>query len=268
MLKNFASKFAFAAILIASICSPASAQEKPADGGIGIQPKTVAEPAEPAKAAEPADEASLIEKVSLVFGYNAIGKMAFDMKRQGLELNMEQVLKGAKMAADEQDLGMDREEVSRLVTSLQGIMREKKTKMMAEAAEKNKAEGEAYLAENEKKEGVKKLENGVQYEIMTQGEGAKPTAKDQVKLHYHGSTPDGKVFDSSVKRGKPYVSSASGFVKGFSAAVQAMPVGSKWRVSIPSDLAYGMSAPPSIGPNRTLIFEIELLEIVTAEPSK
>ncbi len=280
MLKNIASKFAVAAVLFASTCSFASAQDQPAAGGIGIQPKAVEEKAapagsatadktaDPAKAAEPADEASLIQKVSLVFGYNAIGKMAFDMKRQGLDLDMDQVLKGAKMAADGEDLGMKREEVSRLVTSLQGIMREKKTKLMAEAAEKNKAEGEAYLAENGKKEGVKKLENGVQYEVLTQGEGAKPTDKDKVKLHYHGTTPDGKVFDSSVDRGQPITHSASGFVKGFNAAVQAMPVGSKWRVTIPADLAYGMSGPPSIGPNRTLTFEIELLEIVAADAAK
>ena len=116
------------------------------------------------------------------------------------------------------------------------------------------------MAENGKKEGVKKLENGVQYEILTQGDGAKPTPEDKVKLHYHGTTTDGKVFDSSVDKGKPITHSASGFVKGFNAAVQAMNVGSKWRVTIPSDLAYGMRGP--LGPNRTLNFEIELLEII------
>ena len=265
MLKNFASKLAVAAVLIASISSFASAQDQPTTGGIGIQPKTVSESAE---MAEPADEASLIQKVSLVFGYNAIGKMAFDMKRQGLELDMEKVLKGAQMAADGKDLGMGREEVASLVTSLQGVMREKKTKMMAEAADKNKSDGEAFLAENEKKEGVKKLENGVQYEVLTAAEGAKPTPQDKVKLHYHGTTTDGDVFDSSVDRGEPIIHSASGFVKGFNAAIQAMPVGSKWRVTIPADLAYGMSGPPSLGPNRTLIFEIELLEIVKEETAE
>jgi FKBP-type peptidyl-prolyl cis-trans isomerase len=280
MLKNCAFKIAVAAVLIASIGSIASAQEQPAAGGIGIQPKTVGETAggsdtkaesgsgttDAAATPDAPDEATMIQKVSLVFGYNAIGKMSFDMKRQGLELDMDQVLKGAKMAADGEDLGMDREEVSRLVTSLQGVMREKQTKLVAEAAEKNKADGEAFLAENEKKEGVKKLENGVQYEILTQGEGDTPKATDKVKLHYHGTTTDGKVFDSSVDKGKPITHSASGFVKGFNAAVQAMPVGSKWRVTIPSDLAYGMSGP--LGPNRTLNFEIELLEIVPAADSK
>jgi len=276
MLKKIATKLAVAAVLVASTSSTACAQDQSAAAAANSQSKTADETAAPAETAaagkvattadlaanadSPAGEASLIEKVSLVFGYNAIGKMASDMKRQGLELNMERVVAGAQMAADGKDLGMSREEVSQLVTSLQGIMREKQTKMMGEAAAKNKADGEAFLAENEKKEGVKKLENGVQYEVLKQGEGAKPTATDKVKLHYHGTTTDGKVFDSSVDKGKPITHSASGFVKGFNAAVQAMPVGSKWRVTIPSDLAYGMGGP--LGPNRTLNFEIDLLEIV------
>lgn len=265
MLKKIASKLAVAAILFVGISSFACAQDQPAKpaqpetGGIGIQPKNIGE------VAESKDEDSLVEKVSMVFGYNAIGKMAFDMKRQGVELDMAKVLEGAKMAADGKDLGMDREEVSRLVSSLQGVMKEKQAKLMAEAAEKNKAEGDAFLAENEKKEGVKKLENGVQYEVMTQGEGAKPTPQDKVKLHYHGTTTDGKVFDSSVDKGRPITHSASGFVKGFNAAVQAMPVGSKWKVVLPADLAYGANGPGPIGPNRTLIFEIELLEIIAAK---
>lgn len=205
-------------------------------------------------------EASLIQKASKIFGYNAIGKMAFEMKRQGLELDMPMVIQGAQLAADGQDLGMTQEEVTALVTSLQSVMREKQTEMMAEAAVKNKAAGEAYLAENAKKEGVKTLDNGVQYVVLTQGDGPKPAATDKVKIHYTGTTTDGKVFDSSVQKGKPLVNSASGFVKGFNAAIQAMNVGSTWRVTIPSDLAYGMSGP--LGPNQTLNFEIELIEIV------
>ena len=233
-----------------SLLSSVSAQE----GGIGIQPAAIA---------DTGDEASLIEKASLVFGYNAIGKMAFEMKRQGLDLDMAKVIEGAQKAADGKDLGMTQEEVSALVTSLQGVMKKKQMEMMTEAAEKNKAEGEAYLAENAKKEGVKTLENGVQYEILTEGTGATPVATDKVKLHYHGTTTDGKVFDSSVEKGEPITHDADGFVKGFNAAVQAMPVGSKWRITIPSDLAYGMGGP--LGPNRTLNFEIELLDIVKGE---
>ena len=247
-------KFVFNLTIVASVAVGASsatfAQDQPS-AGMGIQPATIA---------DTGDEASMIEKVSLVFGYNAIGKMSFEMKRQGLELDMTKVLAGAQLAAEGKDLGMSQEEVKALVSSLQAVMREKQTKMMAEAAEKNKAAGEAYLAENATKEGVMKLDNGVQYEIITAGDGAKPAETDMVKLHYHGMTTDGKVFDSSVDKGAPITHSASGFVKGFNAAVQAMPVGSKWKVTIPSDLAYGMSGP--LGPNQTLIFEIDLLDIV------
>ena len=206
------------------------------------------------------DEASMLQKASKVFGYNAVGKLMFEMKRQGLDLDNEMVLEGATLAATGKDLGMSQEEVTALVSSLQTVMREKQTKMLAEAAVKNKADGEAYMAENAKKEGVKMLDNGVQYEVLVNGSGPKPGPSDKVKIHYTGTTTQGKVFDSSVQKGEPLVSSASGFVKGFNAAVQAMNVGSKWRVTIPSDLAYGMSGP--LGPNRTLNFEIELIEIV------
>lgn len=243
-LFKYASRFAVAAVITAGFFGSAHAQtpstDSPADGG---------------------SEASLLQKASKVFGYNAIGKMAFEMKRQGLELDMGMVIEGAQLAADGKDLGMTQEEVTALVSSLQTIMREKQTEMVAQAAAKNKADGEAYLAENAKKEGVKTLENGVQYEVLTQGDGPKPAATDKVKIHYTGTTTDGKVFDSSVQKGEPLENSASGFVKGFNAAIQAMNVGSKWRVTIPSDLAYGMSGP--LGPNRTLNFEIELLDIVT-----
>ena len=250
MFKNFVFNLTLASSIIAGASSASFAQDQPA-AGMGIQPAAIA---------DTGDEASMIEKVSLVFGYNAIGKMSFEMKRQGLELDMDKVLEGAKLAADGSDLGMSQEEVKALVGSLQTVMREKQTKMMAEAADKNKAAGEAYLAKNSTKAGVMKLDNGVQYEIMKEGDGPKPAATDKVQLHYHGTTVDGKVFDSSVDKGEPITHSASGFVKGFNAAVQAMPVGSKWKVTIPSDLAYGMSGP--LGPNQTLVFEIELLDIV------
>lgn len=249
MFKNIVSVFALTIVIASGSNTLLVAQDQP--GGIGIQPTTIT---------DAGDEASMIEKASVIFGYNAIGKMAFEMKRQGLDLDMAKVIEGAQLAADGKDLGMSQEEVKALVGSLQTVMREKQTKMMEQAAEKNKADGEAYLAENEKKDGVMKLDNGVQYEIMTAGDGPKPKPTDKVKIHYHGTTTDGQVFDSSVDKGAPIENSASGFVKGFNAVVQAMPVGSKWKVAIPSDLAYGMSGP--LGPNRTLIFEIELLEIL------
>lgn len=140
-----------------------------------------------------------------------------------------------------------------------GFMQEAKS----EKASVAKKEGEAFLAENKKKPGVVSLASGLQYEIMKDGTGAKPTADDQVKVHYHGTLLDGTIFDSSVQRGEPIVLGLRNVIPGWTEALQLMPVGSKWKLFIPSNLAYGDNqAGPSIKPGSTLIFEVELLEIV------
>ena len=132
----------------------------------------------------------------------------------------------------------------------------------ANAAEGNKVAGTAYLEENAKKEGVITTESGLQYEVITEGTGPKPSQSDMVVTHYHGSLIDGTVFDSSVNRGEPAQFPVNGVIQGWIEALQLMPVGSKWRLSIPSDLAYGdQGSAPVIGPGATLIFEIELIEI-------
>lgn len=128
---------------------------------------------------------------------------------------------------------------------------------------KNLEEGLAYLAENKKKAGVVELPSGLQYEVLKEGEGEMPTANDQVRCHYHGTLIDGSVFDSSVQRGQPADFPVGGVIQGWVEALQLMSVGSKWNLYIPSDLAYGQrGAGGTIGPNATLIFEIELLEIL------
>ena len=206
------------------------------------------------------------KKLSLVMSNSSIKGMIESLGRQGLELDMKMVLEGIELAAEKKDLGIANEDVQSIMqalqTKVQGEMRAKMEAKMKVEGEANKAAGDAYLAKNAEMEGVKKLENGVQYSVITEGTGAKPIATDKVKLHYHGTKVDGTVFDSSVDKGQPITHSAGGFVKGFNAAIQAMPVGSKWKVVIPSDLAYGMRGPGAIGPNATLIFEIVLLEIV------
>lgn len=130
-------------------------------------------------------------------------------------------------------------------------------------ADKNIKAGEEFLAANGSKAGVITLPSGLQYEIITTGTGVKPTAADQVKCHYHGTTIDGKVFDSSVERGEPAVFPVGNVIPGWTEALQLMPVGSKWKLFIPAALAYGeRGAGADIKPNSTLIFEVELLEIV------
>ncbi|MFL0810460.1 MAG: FKBP-type peptidyl-prolyl cis-trans isomerase [Agarilytica sp.] len=133
----------------------------------------------------------------------------------------------------------------------------------AEAGQKLSAEGEVFLKENANKEGVVALESGLQYEVITTGEGEKPTADSKVKTHYHGTLINGDVFDSSVARGEPAEFPVNGVISGWTEALQLMNTGSKWRLFVPPHLAYGdRGAGGKIGPNATLVFEVELLEIV------
>ena len=127
----------------------------------------------------------------------------------------------------------------------------------------NLEEGFAFLAENARKKGVIELPSGLQYKVLKDGEGEMPRATDQVKCHYHGTLIDGTVFDSSVQRGQPAVFPVNGVIQGWVEALQLMSVGSKWQLYIPSELAYGtQGAGGAIGPNTTLIFDVELLEIL------
>ena len=135
--------------------------------------------------------------------------------------------------------------------------------LQAEQVKLNKEAGEEFLRVNKEKAGVVTLPSGLQYEILTKGTGAKPKATDSVKCHYHGTLINGTVFDSSVQRGEPATFGVSQVIPGWVEALQLMEAGSKWRLFIPSELAYGeRGAGEAIGPNSTLIFEVELLDIV------
>lgn len=143
------------------------------------------------------------------------------------------------------------------------VIREKLEAEESERAKTMGAEGEAFLAENAKKEGVTVTASGLQYEILTEGTGEKPSATSTVKTHYHGTLIDGTVFDSSVERGQPAEFPVNGVIAGWTEALQLMPVGSKWRLAIPYQLAYGeRGAGGAIKPFAALVFEVELLEIV------
>ena len=136
-------------------------------------------------------------------------------------------------------------------------------KANADQSDENLLEGMEFLSKNADKEGVVELESGLQYKVLSQGEGPRPAPEDEVKCHYHGTLIDGTVFDSSVERGQPAVFPVNGVIGGWTQALQMMEVGSKWRLFIPPDLAYGaQGAGDVIGPNSTLIFDVELLEIV------
>lgn len=250
--------------IVCSFCllaaTSAMAQDQPAAGGepaggLGITPNAAVAPA--------VDEGSLTQKASYILGYNQMFGILQAMKSQGVEMDKQAMLDGAKKAIEGEEFDMSKEEIQAVMKAFQEAAMKKMEQKMANASETNKAEGEALLAATAKKEGVQKLENGVLYEVLKTGTGATPTESDVVKIHYHGMFADGTVFDSSVDRGEPLDQMSAGqFVKGFSSALQAMKVGDKWRITIPSELAYGMNADPSIGPNRTLIFELELLDVI------
>lgn len=178
-------------------------------------------------------------------------------------LDMAAFRQGLEDALAEREGAVPEADLQTALQAFSAAVMEEQQQKQEEAGTKNLEEGEAYLAENGAKEGVTTTESGLQYEVLREGEGPAPMAEDRVSIHYRGSLIDGKEFDSSYDRGEPAVFGVGGVIPGFSEALQLMEVGGHYRVVIPGDLAYGPNGSgPDIGPNATLIFEIELLEIV------
>lgn len=193
----------------------------------------------------------------------ALGVLIGQQNKQGLEsfpggneLDVNIIAQAFRLFLNDDSVSMTPEEANEIV----GKFFEK---MQNQTAQKNLEEGNAYLEKNKSREGVVTTESGLQYEVLTAGDGPKPNAEDVVKVHYHGTTVDGKVFDSSVDRGEPVEFPVSNVIPGWVEALQLMPVGSRWKLYIPGNLGYGeRGAGGDIGPNSVLIFEVELLEIV------
>ena len=198
------------------------------------------------------------DKVSYAIGMN----VGSTLHRQGVDIDPKVLQQGLQDALAGGKTLLSEEEERAVLTELQADMRKKQQEKMQQAGEANKKDGEAFLAANKAKEGVVTLPSGLQYKVITTGTGPKPTASDSVVCNYRGTLIDGKEFDSSYKRGQPATFPVSGVIKGWTEALQLMPVGSKWQLFIPSELAYGeRGAGQQIGPNSTLIFEVELLSI-------
>lgn len=240
-----------ALLILAGPMSPFSqaAEDKPA---------TVAKEAEKAKAPVVTAKASIfsndIQKLSYVFG-SQIGQ---SMKAQKMEIDLEFFVKAINDALEGNEPALTKEEEKK-------VMDDYRTKMIAKQkieAEANQALSKVFLTENKAKEGVVELPSGLQYKVIKEGIGATPTASDKVKTHYRGTLTDGEEFDSSYKRGTPAEFGVTGVIKGWTEALQLMKEGAKWELYIPADLAYGPQGRPGIPPNSTLIFELELLEVV------
>ncbi|MDD2246008.1 MAG: FKBP-type peptidyl-prolyl cis-trans isomerase [Fermentimonas sp.] len=194
-----------------------------------------------------------MNKLSYALGMS----MASNLMNSGLrELDVDSFVKAFTDVMSNTNLSMSPQEANEVI---QSYFRKKEDEMLVG----NLKKGEAFLEENKKKEDIITLSSGLQYKVLTNGNGAKPKATDRVKCHYHGTLINGKVFDSSVERGQPAVFGVNQVIKGWVEALQLMSVGSKWRLFIPSHLAYGeQGAGNSIEPNSTLIFDVELLGIV------
>lgn len=188
-----------------------------------------------------------------------IGK---NLHRDGVDIDMNLLSQGLKDGLSGGQTQMTDQEAQAAVVELQNGLRKKQEEKMQQSGEANKKEGDAFLAANKTKPGVVTLPSGLQYKILTTGTGPKPTATDSVVCNYRGTLIDGTEFDSSYKRGQPATFPVNGVIKGWTEALQLMPVGSKWQLFVPPDLAYGArGAGNEIGPNSTLIFEVELQSI-------
>jgi FKBP-type peptidyl-prolyl cis-trans isomerase len=245
----------------------ALAQQPPAKSPTPAPAKTP--PGAPAKAQQPtttkAEDSQLPnfkDKVSYAIGMN----LGASLRRQSVDIDTSVLLQGLKDALGGGKLLMTDEEARATMVQLQNELRAKQEEKQKVAAETNKKEGDAFLAENKTKPGVVALPSGLQYKILTPGAGPKPTAADTVVCNYKGTLVNGTEFDASDKHGGPATFPVGGVIKGWTEALQLMPVGSKWQLFIPADLAYGSrGAGPDIGPGATLVFEVELLSIKEKE---
>jgi FKBP-type peptidyl-prolyl cis-trans isomerase FklB len=204
------------------------------------------------------------EKLSYAIGM----EMGKGVKSQGLDVDPTIMIQGLNDGISGGKSQMSEEELRQVISSLQQEIRQKQMQAQQAAAAENKTKGDAFLAENGKKEGVVVLPDGLQYKILTAGQGKKPAESDTVLCNYKGTFLDGSEFDSSAQAGKPVPFEVKNVIPGFKEVLQLMPVGSKWQVVVPSNLAYGeRGAGGVIGPNATLIFEIELVSIQDTPPA-
>jgi FKBP-type peptidyl-prolyl cis-trans isomerase FklB len=200
---------------------------------------------------------SLTDSVSYAIGFD-FGR---NLKQQEVDLNADIVAQAIKDAKDSSIHVLTEEQIKTVMTSFQKQVQSKQEEKMKTLGEKNKNDGAKFLAENKSKPGVISLPSGLQYKVEKMGAGAKPKENQMVVLNYRGTLIDGTEFDNSYKRGEPAMFPVKGIIPGFTEALQLMPIGSKWQLFIPSNLAYGeRAAGPQIAPNATLIFEVELLD--------
>jgi FKBP-type peptidyl-prolyl cis-trans isomerase len=226
--------------------------------------------AKPGQTVKPTSQRPLVlktdkDKVSYALGMN----LGTNLHRDSIDIDTAIFLRALKDTLAGGKTLLTESETRAALTQLQTEVRGKQMEKMKLAGEANKKEGDSFLTANKTKEGIVTLPSGLEYKILTQGTGAKPAATDTVVCNYRGTLINGTEFDSSYKRGQPAIFPVSGVIKGWTEALQLMPVGSKWQLFLPAELAYGERGPsPEIGPNSTLVFEVELLSIQAKDKEK
>lgn len=197
------------------------------------------------------------QKVGYGFGL-MLGKR---MKTDTPDLDVDSFIQGMKDGFGGRPQLLTDAQVNQAIQGFQMRQREQQMAKFEKSASENKVKGDAFLADNKSKDGIKTTSSGLQYRVIKAGAGKKPTTTDKVKVHYEGSLINGTVFDSSIKRGEPVSFPVNGVIKGWTEALQLMGEGAKWQLFIPSDLAYGPGGNRNIGPNEVLLFDVELLEV-------
>jgi len=213
--------------------------------------------ASPVLAGETQELKTKKDKVSYAIGLD----MGNNLKKNELEIDPDVLARAIKDVMSGGKPLMTDQEAKETLMALQKDLQAKQLEKNKALGEKNKKDGDAFLAKNKKEEGVKTLPSGLQYKVITEGKGKSPKASDTVTVNYAGTLIDGTEFDSSYKRGQPATFPVGGVIKGWTEALQLMKEGSKWQLVIPADLAYGEQGRPGIPPNSVLIFEVELISI-------
>lgn len=248
----------FLGLMIACWCvlaNAACAQNAPAPAAAPATPGAAA----PAAATAPAIDA---KNANSIGSYGIGANIGRSLKSDGMELNVEAFVQGLQDGLKGKEPRYTEAQLRAALKIIQGELQAKKEKLEQSMGEKNKAEGEKFLAANKAKEGVVTRKSGLQYQVISSGKGPSPKATDTVKVHYEGTLLDGTVFDSSIKRKEPAEFPVDRVIPGWTEALQLMKVGDHWKLFVPANLAYGArGAGDVIGPNAVLTFDVELLSI-------
>ena len=257
-MKTAVNLLAVGTLLLGHALAQTPAPATPPASSTKTQAPAAKHPATAAKSAAPLALKTQKDKFSYALGM----KMGANLQRQSVPVDATILARGLKDGLAGGKTLLTDAEAQAAITAVQDEMRKQQQEKMKQAGEVNKKEGTDFLAANKGKDGVVTQPSGLQYKILTEGKGPKPTASDSVVCNYRGTLINGTEFDSSYKRGQPATFPVGGVIKGWTEALQLMPVGSKWQLFIPPDLAYGeRGAGADIGPDSTLIFEVELLSI-------